>query len=116
MRVIDADRLKRLCIISLEKYGSQYSQDMINMFGLFQQMIDEAPTLTNKDIEESFDCYCRGIIKADHKKMKKFKEEFLKLSENDRQTALLWVLSDVDELKIKNIDDDKDDSGLLTED
>lgn len=45
MRLIDADDLKKRADDSVAQYGNQYSTDMLNMFGLFKEIIDNAPTV-----------------------------------------------------------------------
>ena len=45
MRLIDADALKEWVDDSISQYGNQYSTDMLNMFGLFKEVIDNAPTV-----------------------------------------------------------------------
>lgn len=45
MRLIDADEIKRIISKSVSEYSGEYSTDMINMWGLFTQIIDNAPTV-----------------------------------------------------------------------
>ena len=45
MRLIDADSLRKVIEDSVSQYGSQYSADMLNMWGLFSHIINEAPTV-----------------------------------------------------------------------
>ena len=45
MRPINADALKQWADDSIQQYGNQYSNDMLNMFGMFKEVIDNAPTL-----------------------------------------------------------------------
>lgn len=47
MRSIDADVLKKWIDESICQYGNRYSNDMLNMFGLFAEVIDKAPTIEN---------------------------------------------------------------------
>ena len=45
VRLIDANALKEWIDESVCRYGSRYSTDMLNMFGLFKEVIDNAPTV-----------------------------------------------------------------------
>lgn len=51
MRLIDADALIKWADESVEQYGNRYSTDMLNMFGLFKEVIDNAPTVEQKYYE-----------------------------------------------------------------
>jgi len=45
MRLIDADKIIKWADDSVAQYGGTYSTDMLNMFGLFKHIIDNAPTV-----------------------------------------------------------------------
>ena len=45
MRLIDADEIIKWADDSVSQYGGTYSTDMLNMFGLFKHIIDNAPTV-----------------------------------------------------------------------
>jgi len=44
-RLIDADALKKVLENSFEQFGDTYSSDMLDMFGLFNHLIDNTPTV-----------------------------------------------------------------------
>lgn len=43
--LISRSALKKWVDDSISQYGNQYSTDMLNMFGLFKEVIDNAPTV-----------------------------------------------------------------------
>ena len=45
MRLIDADKIIKWADDSVSQHGGTYSTDMLNMFGLFKHIIDNAPTV-----------------------------------------------------------------------
>jgi len=48
MRLIDADKIIKWADDSVAQYGGTYSTDMLNMFGLFKHIIDNAPTVDTR--------------------------------------------------------------------
>lgn len=48
MRLIDADEIIKWADDSVSQYGGTYSIDMLNMFGLFKEVIDNTPTVEPK--------------------------------------------------------------------
>lgn len=46
MRLIDADEIIKWADDSVSQYGNTYSTDMLNMFGLFKEVIVNAPTVS----------------------------------------------------------------------
>ena len=46
--LISREALKKWIDESLQLYSSQYSTDMLNMFGLFREIIDNAPTVEER--------------------------------------------------------------------
>lgn len=72
MRRIDADAIKKWIDESVCQYGNRYSADIINMFGLFTEIIDKAPTIeettgewireekTFEDLSGAFETYTRS--------------------------------------------------------
>lgn len=54
VRLIDANALKEWADESVKQYGNQYSTDMLNMFGLFKEVIDNAPTFESDWVKITF--------------------------------------------------------------
>ena len=52
VRPIDANALSEWIDESVRQYGNQYSTDMLNMFGLFKEVIDNAPTVEPEELKE----------------------------------------------------------------
>lgn len=55
MRLIDADEIKKIISKSVSEYSGEYTTDMINMWGLFTQIIDNAPTVIPEDFMNSYE-------------------------------------------------------------
>jgi hypothetical protein len=51
MRLIDADKIIKWADDSVSQYGGTYTNDMLNMFGLFKEVISNAPTVEQKYYE-----------------------------------------------------------------
>ena len=86
---------------SVSQYGNQYSADMLNMFGLFREIIDNAPTVKIDTNDIEYKAYCKGL--EDGKKIARpqgkmtndlisreaLKEEVKKYLEK-RQDVIVW--------------------------
>lgn len=62
MRLIDADEIKKIISKSLSEYSGEYSTDMINMWGLFTQIIDEAPTVLHDNYNMGYQDGVRKVL------------------------------------------------------
>lgn len=51
--LISREALKKWVDDSISQYGNQYSTDMLNMFGLFKEVIDNAPTVEVDDLKNA---------------------------------------------------------------
>lgn len=64
MRLIDADKLIKWADDSVSQYGGTYSTDMLNMFGLFKHIIDNAPTVCGNNPKWCESCISKGKCQA----------------------------------------------------
>lgn len=65
MRLIDADEIIKWADDSVSQYGGTYSTDMLNMFGLFKHIIDNAPTIDGEILtKEAYSDLCLRASQA----------------------------------------------------
>ena len=57
MRLINADEIIKWADDSVEQYGRTYTTDMLNMFGLFKHVIDNAPTVNIQQFGKNDEYY-----------------------------------------------------------